>query len=365
MKLILVIEDDPAVRGLIVDTIKTKGWRVIDAGDGASGLELAVQQLPDLILCDIQMPKMDGYSVLDNVRQDPKTASIPFIFLTGLGEKPKVRQAMESGADDYIVKPFTVKELIGAIEARLQKQAAVQETAEKRLNELRENLTFALPHELVTPLNSILGFSSLLVDSPDISREELHEYASHIRRSGERLKELIEKFLFYAQIETTMADPQQRRAFAERAPHVTQETVYASARRVANEHHRLADLRLSLASIDHRISPSHLERIVRELLDNAFKFSTAGTIVEVKTFAADGLFRLQVIDQGHGFSPEQIERVGANFQFDRKLQEQQGSGLGLSIARRLAEIYGGELRIESSPGAKTVLTVEIPASVCS
>src|ERR1700752_3168226 len=99
MKLILVIEDDPAVRGLIVDTIKTKGWRVIDAGDGEAGLELAFKQLPDLILCDIQMPKMDGYAVLDRVRQEPKTASIPFIFLTGLGQKPKVRQAMESGAD--------------------------------------------------------------------------------------------------------------------------------------------------------------------------------------------------------------------------------------------------------------------------
>jgi two-component system, sensor histidine kinase and response regulator len=361
MKLILVIEDDPAVRGLIVDTIKTKGWRVIDAADGEAGLEAAFKELPDLILCDIQMPKMDGYAVLDRVRQNPKTAPIPFIFLTGLGEKPKVRQAMESGADDYIVKPFTVKELTGAIEARLHKQATFQETAEKRLNELRESLTFALPHELVTPLNTILGFSSLLVDSPEISREELHEYALHIQRSGERLKELIEKFLFYAQIETTMADPQQRRALGERAPHVTQETVYAAARRVANEHHRLSDLGLSLASVNHRISPLHLERMVRELLDNAFKFSAPGTPVEVKTNTAGGLFRFQVIDQGRGFSAEQIQRVGANFQFDRKLQEQQGSGLGLSIARRLAEIYGGTLKIESSPGAPTVLTIEIPA----
>jgi len=361
MKLILVIEDDPAVRGLIVDTIRTKGWRVIDASDGEKGLELAFKDLPDLILCDIQMPKMDGYGVLDRIRQNPQTTSIPFIFLTGMGEKPKVRKAMESGADDYIVKPFTVKELTGAIEARLQKQATFQETAEKRLNELRENLTFALPHELVTPLNTILGFSALLVDSPAISREELQEYATHILRSGERLKELIEKFLFYAQIETTMADAEQRRAFSQRAPHVTQETVFASARRVANERRRLPDLRLSLASIDHKISPSHLERIVRELLDNAFKFSEPASPVEVKTIGRDGGFRLEIIDQGHGFSPEQIKRVGANFQFDRKLQEQQGSGLGLSIARRLAEIYNGTLKIESTPGEQTVLTVEFPA----
>jgi two-component system, sensor histidine kinase and response regulator len=361
MKLILVIEDDPAVRGLIVETIRSKGWRAIDAPDGEQGLQLALKELPDLILCDIQMPKMDGYQVLDGVRQNPSTTFTPFIFLTGMGEKPKVRKAMESGADDYIVKPFTVQELTAAIDARLQKQASFQETAEKRLNELRENLTFALPHELVTPLNTILGFSALLVDTPDVSREELHEYATHIQRSGERLKELIEKFLFYAQLETSVANPDHRRALAERAPHVTQETVYAAARRVANERRRLPDLRLSLASIQHRISASHLERIVRELLDNAFKFSSEGTPVEVKTSAADGLFRLQITDQGRGFSPEQIKQVGANFQFDRKLQEQQGSGLGLSIARRLAQVYGGNLKIESSPGSQTVLTVEIPA----
>ncbi len=360
MKLILVIEDDPAVRGLIVETLRTKGWRVSAAPNGEEGVELALQESPDLILCDIQMPKLDGYGVLDRIRQNSATSGIPFIFLTGLGEKPKVRQAMESGADDYIVKPFTVKELTGAIEARLQKQAAVQETAEKRLNELRENLSFALPHELVTPLNTILGFSALLLDSPQVSREELHEYASHIQRSGERLKELIEKFLFYAQLETMMADPEQRRAFAHRAPHVTEETVYAAARRVANERGRLKDLKLSLASIDHRVSPSHLERIVRELLDNALKFSSGGTPVEVKTLGMDGVLRLEVIDQGRGFSPEQIKNVGANFQFDRKLQEQQGSGLGLSIARRLAQIYEGTLSIESNPGEATVLTVDIP-----
>ena len=361
MKRILVIEDDAAVRGLIVETIRSRGWQPTAAADGAEGLRLAREVHPDLILCDIQMPKMDGYGVLTAVRDNPVTASIPFVFLTGMGEKPKVRKAMESGADDYIVKPFTVQELVAAIEARLQKQATFQESAEKRLNELRENLTFALPHELVTPLNTILGFSALLLDSPDISREDLREYATHIHESGKRLRELIEKFLFYAQLETTMSDPAVRRNLSERPHHVTQETVYASARKIANELHRLADLKLSLASIDHRIGASHLDRIVRELLENAFKFSNPGTPVEVKTSVRDGTLYLEFVDRGHGFSPEQITRVGANFQFDRKLQEQQGSGLGLSIARRLTELYGGTLQIESTPGKETVVKVLIPA----
>jgi signal transduction histidine kinase len=360
MKRILVIEDDAAVRGLIIDTIRFKGWEVIDAADGEAGLGKAQNEMPDLILCDIQMPKMDGYAVLQAVRENPVTAPIPFIYLTGLGEKPKVRKAMESGADDYLVKPFTIQELIAAVDARLQKQATFQETAEKRLHELRESLTFALPHELVTPLNSILGFAALLLDSPEISRDELHEYATHIHKSGERLRELIEKFLFYAQIETMLVDPEQRRAHAERQPHPTQDTIRAAAARIANEKKRDGDLRLSLASVDHRISASHLERIVRELLENAFKFSEPGTGVELKSSLSGAFFQIEVSDNGRGFSPEQIKSVGANLQFDRKLQEQQGSGLGLAIVRRLAELQGGTLQIQSTPGDRTTVTVQIP-----
>lgn len=360
MKRILVIEDDAAVRGLIIDTIRFKGWEVIDAADGEAGLGKAQNEMPDLILCDIQMPKMDGYAVLQAVRENPATAPIPFIFLTGLGEKPKVRKAMESGADDYLVKPFTIQELIAAVDARLQKQATFQVTAEKRLHELRESLTFALPHELVTPLNSILGFSALLLDSPEISRDELHEYATHIQKSGERLRDLIEKFLFYAQVETILADPGQREANAQRQPHPTDETIRSAANRAATEHKRDSDLRFSLTPVEHRISVSHLDRMIRELLDNAFKFSNPDSPVDVKSSVVNGNFQIQVIDSGRGFSPEQINRVGANLQFDRKLQEQQGSGLGLAIVRRLAELHGGNLQILSTPGDRTSVTVQLP-----
>lgn len=361
MKRILVIEDDAAVRGLIVDTIRFKGWHAIDAPDGEAGLGMVQTENPDLILCDIQMPKMDGYAVLQAIRENPATAPIPFIFLTGLGEKPKVRKAMESGADDYLVKPFTVQELIAAVDARLQKHASIQVTAEKRLHELRESLTFALPHELVTPLNTILGFSALLVDSPDISREELHEYATHIQKSGERLRDLIEKFLFYAQIETALADPEQRQAVAQRSPHSIEETIRPAANRIAAEHKRTADLRLTLAPLEHRISPSHLERIIRELLENSFNFSEAGTPVQLRSSLNERALQIEVVDEGRGFSPEQIQRVGANLQFDRKLQEQQGTGLGLAISRRLAELYGGTLQIQSSPGTSTHVSALLPS----
>lgn len=356
MKRILVIEDDDAVRGLILEAIRLKGWHPLSADNGEAGLQLAAEELPDLILCDIQMPRMDGYAVLHAIRENRNTASIPFIFLTGLGEKPKVRKGMESGADDYIVKPFTIRELNAAIEARFQKQATFQESTETRLNELRDSLTFALPHELVTPLNTILGFSSLLLESPEISRADLREYAGLMHEAGVRLKSLIEKFLVYAQVELAVRNFD--RDSAPLQPHLTSETISAAANRVAAEFNRSTDLRLSLAAIEHPISASHLERLTRELVENAFKFSYPGTPVEIHSRDTEGKFVLEISDHGRGLSPEQIQRLGANLQFDRRLHEQQGSGLGLAIARRLAELYGGTLRLQSTPGDRTTVRVE-------
>jgi two-component system, sensor histidine kinase and response regulator len=359
MKRILVIEDDPAVRAVILDTIRLKGWEPLEAEDGEIGVQLAQKELPDLILCDIQMPKMDGYGVLQQIRENKTTAALPFIFLTGLGEMPRIRKGMESGADDYLVKPFSIQELIAAIDARLQKQAAYQETTESRLNELRESLTFALPHELVTPLNTILGFSSLLLESPQISWNELREYAGLMHEAGERLKELIEKFLVFAQVELTAANPEFRHG-VNLVPHFTKETISEAARRVAHERNRSADLKLSIDGVEHRISPMHLDRIVRELVENAFKFSQKNSPVEVSSTLRDGTFQIEIADRGVGLTAEQIQRVGANLQFDRRLHEQQGSGLGLSIARRLTDLYGGKLNIRSNPGEGTVVTVELP-----
>lgn len=360
MKRILVIEDDAAVRSLIVETVEFKGWQALKAADGEEGWELAQREPLDLILCDIQMPKLDGYEVLRNVRENPKTAAVPFVFLTGLGDKPKMRQAMEAGADDYLVKPFTIHELIAAVEARLQKQAVFQESADRKLHELRESLSFALPHELVTPLNTILGFASLLLDSPSVGRDELKEYASHIRSAGQRLRLLIEKFLLYAQVELIARDPLEKKLHQERAAAPVKDVILHTASRAARENEREEDLQLELVELDHRISPSHLERLLRELLENAFKFSTRGTPVNVISSGIGGVFKVEVLDSGVGFTPDQLNRLGANLQFDRQIHEQQGTGLGLAIARRLAELYGGDLRINSVPGERTRVAVELP-----
>ncbi len=136
-KQILVIEDTAVVRKMIVDPLGMQGFDVIQAENGAIGIQLAQKHLPSLIVCDVMMPELDGYGVLKALRNDPKTANIPFIFLTGKTEKEDVRQGMSLGADDYIVKPFTPIELFNAIQSRLKRMAGIQHY-ENKIKELSE-----------------------------------------------------------------------------------------------------------------------------------------------------------------------------------------------------------------------------------
>ncbi|AVH70660.1 response regulator transcription factor [Nostoc sp. 'Lobaria pulmonaria (5183) cyanobiont'] len=125
-KKILVIEDDNVTRNLYLKGLEAKGFDTIGAANGLAGIQQAQEHIPDLVICDITMPDMDGYSVLATLRQAPVTAIIPFIFLTGSSTRADVRKAMELGADDHLSKPSTIDELLRAIAIRLQKQATLQ-----------------------------------------------------------------------------------------------------------------------------------------------------------------------------------------------------------------------------------------------
>lgn len=122
MKKILIIEDNDEVRENTAEIIELSNYKVITAENGKAGVELALAEKPDLIICDIMMPVLDGYGVYHLLGKHTETASIPFIFLTAKSEKTDFRRGMEMGADDYITKPFDGIELLNAIEVRLKKK---------------------------------------------------------------------------------------------------------------------------------------------------------------------------------------------------------------------------------------------------
>jgi len=146
MKKILVIEDEPEMRRNLTTILRLEKFLPIGAEDGRRGLELARTEKPDLILCDVMMPELDGYGVISALRMDPATVAIPFIFLTAKGEKPDIRAGMNLGADDYLTKPVPKADLLAAIRSRLER------AAQQAKPEFKPNFDSSKPLETVLGL---------------------------------------------------------------------------------------------------------------------------------------------------------------------------------------------------------------------
>ncbi|MBI3881076.1 MAG: hybrid sensor histidine kinase/response regulator [Verrucomicrobia bacterium] len=361
MKKVLVIDDTPEVRDIVAAMLDSAGFRTVSAGDGRSGVSLARLENPDLIICDIRMPGFDGYEVLADLRRDPATATIPFVFLSGVTERAGMRQGMDLGADDFLTKPFTFDELLAAVNSRLKKQEVVNSISEQKLESLRENISFSLPHELLTPLNGILGLSSMMVqDYETLTPKEVFEFARNIHESGQRLNRLIENFLTYSKLELIAADPEKVAALRAGSRVHTEEILREVSQRLAEAHRRAGEVLVIAEDALLPLDPDHFRKIFEELLDNALKFSNPGSPVRVVGRKESAGYRLEISDRGRGLTAEQIGKIGAHMQFDRKAQEQQGAGLGLAIARRLAELYGGKKNIRSVVGEGTTVEVVFP-----
>lgn len=361
MAKILVIEDEESIRENILDLLEAENFEGIGAINGKVGIKLANEQIPDLILCDMMMPEVDGHGVLKALRSEPLTATIPFIFLTAKADKSDIRTGMEQGADDYITKPCTPQELLKAIAIRLEKQKTISRQSQKTLDELRTNISMSLPHELRTPLNAIMGFSELILSEYQVLKEsDILEMIGQIQTSGHRLYRLIQNFLLYAELEIAATNPELLKEMRNSEFSCVKSLLTQKARQQAKHANRTDDLQLNLHDSSVAIDSVRLAKIVEELLDNAFKFSLEGTPVVLSTLVENQTFILSVKDQGRGMTADQIAQLEAYRQFDRKIYQQAGLGLGLAIVQRLAELHGGKFKIESLPQQETIVCVSLP-----
>ena len=362
-KRILVIDDEEGMRELVGIALRERGFEVFEAAGGSEGLKIAIKERPDLILCDVRMDEVTGYEVLANLRKHPGTATLPFILMTGNDDPGGMgmRQGMELGADDYLRKPFDFESLYATVDTRLKKAEMIRSESERRLAALRDNISLMLPHELRTPLNGILAYGDILrAESDTLQPSDIAEMGQIISESGYRLERLIENFLIFTQTELIGSDPARIAALRGEPCSDSASLVEEHARKQAESFGRREDLDLELQDIVMPMSSEYLSKVVDELVQNAFKFSASDTPVSVSLAAFDGQAQLAVSDMGRGMTAEEISHIGAFMQFGRKNLEQQGLGLGLTIARRLAGLYGGEVKVQGEEGQGTRVVVQLP-----
>jgi len=359
MSKILIVEDEKDVRTTIIDLLESAGYTIISAQDGKQALKILDYEMPDLVISDIMMPDVDGYQLLDYFHKLPGASTVPFIFLSAKADITDLRKGMTLGADDYLMKPFRVKELLQSVETQLKKK----ERLDKKFDDIFMDISAYVPHELRTPLIPIIGYAELITEGIDeLGKEEISDMANKIKLSSNRLHKTIEKFIRYSSIRLKLSSKETTNELAKTTINSPGVILEYTCHRMMKEALREKDLKLEVADAPLRISETDFEFIVEELLENAIKFSGPGMEISVKGSLNDNMYELNITDHGRGMTKDQITNIIPFVQHGRNKFQQQGNGLGLVSVKNLMTLYGGGIKITSEINNFTICSLSIPVS---
>jgi two-component system, sensor histidine kinase len=369
---ILVVDDDPIVRSLMSATLTRDGFVVIEAEDGVEGCRLYDEHRPDLLLVDVLMPRMDGYQLCRELRGNPQSAYVPIVVATSLDDLPSIARAYDAGATDFVPKPINwlvlnhrVRYILRASRAfedlrRNQERLIAAKEAAEAANRAKSEFLANMSHELRTPLNAIIGFSGMMSDRMFGQLNERYlDYANIIGSSGRHLLAIITDILDLAQADADKLMLAEERVDLGEVVELGSSIVQDMARRAQIDFRSEIEAPLPAMIGD----PAKLTQILVNLLSNAIKFTAPGGTVRLKVERpAQRGITLRVEDTGIGMAADQIPIALAPFgQIESNLtRKHDGVGLGLPLTKRLVELHGGTIEIDSEPGKGTVVSAHLP-----
>ncbi|MEO0065276.1 MAG: hypothetical protein RI983_602 [Bacteroidota bacterium] len=356
-KRILIVEDERDIRDSLKTILELNDFIVDAAENGQIGLEKAEEKKPDLILCDVMMPVLDGFGLLELLRK--KGVETPLIFLTAKAQHNDLRTGMNLGADDYIFKPFKSAELLQSIERRLERKDQLEQDLKKLINSLEQTIILMVGHEFKTPMHGILSFTNLIKQrASELANNEIEDFCIYLENSSNRLQQTFSKIKTYYDLELSGIAPE-----SDRRNVALGKLVQNISLQVANEYNRESDL--FVAEIDDRevvLSTELFSMALYELVDNAFKFSEKGKKVKVNaTFRINGI-SVDIIDEGNTCKATELRSLsGIIGQVRRKKLEQQGLCIGLALALLIINSQNGQLLFEDIQpcGIKTEILLNL------
>lgn len=336
---VLVVDDNADLRTYI-QSLLSPLYDVSVAADGQAGVESARALLPDIVVSDVMMPRLDGLGLVRELRADTNTASIPVILVSArVGEESAI-EGLGSGADDYVAKPFSARELIARIRTHVilaqTRRAWVREL--ERTNRELDAFSSSVSHDLRTPVGHVKGFAELLrEDSTSVLSDRAQRYIDNILTASTRMLSLIEHLLRFAKISREPLNLVTTDLSA-MAADVAALLMHTAKNREVDVH---------IAPGVHAVCDDGLVRLVLDnLLSNAFKYSSKRADPRVE-FGVDGVI-FYVRDNGAGFDPALATNLFAPFVRLHKESEFPGTGIGLATVQRIIDRHGGRIWADSA-----------------
>jgi signal transduction histidine kinase len=348
---VLLVEDNPDMREYI-RAILASHWRVEIATNGREGLDAIHANPPDVVLSDVMMPEMSGVEMINALRSDAATRSIPVILLSARAGEEAITQGIEEGADDYLVKPFSAAELIARVRSHVARAQVMHELRE--VNEVKNAFVGMVSHEMQTPLMIVGDFAALLRDRWDDTAEpEKFRYLTIIESYAQRLSRLVKSVLSLSRMEAGVVVP------AAQVIDVTA-VVKSTVEELGSDIGVVIDGADSNdVAITAFADPDHLHQILINYLSNAHRYGEPPCTVHIKPGA--GFVEVRVVDCGKGVPEESLAKLFQPFSIVSAHED--SSGLGLSIVARLAESNGGDVWYEPRESGGSVFGFRLPLGV--
>lgn len=363
---ILVVDDDPALREVAATLLSQAGHETITASDGMRGWELLKAQPFDLALIDLDMPHVDGLTLIEWVKADPSLRHLPIIVVTSHDHQEAIDRAFRTGASLFAPKPVNwallLHQLRYVVRASLteRKLFEAKDQAE-RAARLKNGFMSIISHELRTPLTHIIGFAEVLQQQSfgPIGSERYQEYVDEIAGAGRNLLDTVTGIILLSrglagELEIREGEYEVAQILRGLAPGLEAKAAGHGVDVVLLDAYCDTSLYCDMDLI---------MRSLNALLDNAIKFSDPGSKVTVDcAVTPDGGFLFSVGDEGPGMTEQQIAECSEPFvQCDMSIGRMaEGIGLGLAFARTLIELHGGSLRLASGGGRGTTATLALP-----
>ncbi|MGE0042419.1 MAG: ATP-binding protein [Vicinamibacterales bacterium] len=363
---VLVVDDNPDLRAYVASLLEST-WVVVTAVDGVEALEAIRANPPDIVVSDVMMPRLDGVGLVRALRGDPGTRSIPVILLSARAGEESAVVGLDAGSDDYLMKPFSARELIARVRTHVVLSRARRDWAQQlertnksleAANAELEAFSYSVSHDLRAPLRHMIGFGEMLEEHARGSLDETgRQYLATITESAGHMARLIDNLLAFSRLGRGTLETSR----------VDLNVLVHDVRAQVMEHEAVADRvvhwqigELNAVSADSAL----LRQVFVNLFSNALKYSSGRehTRIDVASeVGSDGTVVVSVRDNGVGFDMAYQDRLFGVFQRLHRADEFPGTGIGLANVKRIIQRHGGRVWAEGAPGQGATFSFALPA----